>query len=113
MLIKTVLISLVFTTAILFNACSSEPLNKTPKCSDLAIIKTLTNILNTDNKKAIVDIATVRKKIDLTEQHGMKTCRCIVEYVYTTNAVSKSSKVFYTVIMNEKDEKYIVNVIEE
>ncbi len=115
MLIKMILTFLLLATTAFFNACSSNIPNKAPKCSDLDIIDKLTKILNTDGKKAIVDIDTVRKKIDLTQHDGTRTCRARVNYVYSVDndSVSKNNKVFYTIVLSETEKKYIVSVIEQ
>ncbi|MCF6330657.1 MAG: hypothetical protein L3I99_03835 [Sulfurimonas sp.] len=112
MIIKTISTFLVLATVAFFNACSNNTPNKAPKCSDLAIVDTLTKILSTDGKKAIIDIDTIRKKIDLAEHNGMRNCRTKVDYVYA-NSVSKNNQVFYTIVLSETEKKYIVSVIEQ
>jgi len=124
MLIKMFSISLVLTILIFFNGCSNNETNKTPKCSDLGVINTLSEILSTDNLKAIIDINTVRKKLDLSEQNGKRTCRVKVDYIYNvdkngslidldTANESKNNQIIYTVISSETGKKYIVNLIKE
>ena len=124
MLIKMLSISLVLTIIIFFNGCSNNETNKTPKCSDLGVINTLSKILSTDSLKAIIDIDTVRKKLDLSEQNGKRTCRAKVDYIYNvdkdrslidqdTAKESKNNQIIYTVISSETGKKYIVNLIKE
>lgn len=134
MFIKTTSILLLLSTLTFFNACSTDSLNKTPKCSDLAIIDTLAKILSTNNRKATINIDTVRKKIDLTEQSRMRTCRTKVDYIYSvdantsfinqdmdklkidvlgTDGVSRNNKVFYTIVFSETRKKYTVNLVKQ
>ena len=123
MLIKTISILLILITVTFFNACSSDSLNKTLKCSDLAVIDTLSKILSTNSRKATINIDMVRKKIDLTEQNGMRTCRTSVDYVYSVDedasligqdidGVSKNNQVFYTVVLSETG-KHIVSIVKQ
>ena len=123
MLIKTISILLILITVTFFNACSSDSLNKTLKCSDLAVINTLSKILSTNSRKATINIDMVRKKIDLTEQNGMRTCRTSVDYVYSVDedasligqdidGVSKNNQVFYTVVLSETG-KHIVSIVKQ
>lgn len=120
MLIKIISISLVLSTIIFFNACSSNVgTNKVPKCSDVGVVDTLSKILSTKNKKAVVHIDTIRKKLDLNKQNEKRTCRAKFNYFYSvsknTSLVdekSKNNQVFYTVVSSETGKKYIVNVIE-
>lgn len=113
MLIKTISIPLLLATATFFSACLSDLPNKTPKCSDLAVMDTLSKILSTDSKKATVDIETVRKKLDLTEQNGQRTCRARVDYLYSVSGMIENDKVVYTVFSSETEKKYTVSVVEE
>ena len=113
MLIKTISTSLVLTTIILFSACSSNKTNKTPKCSDLDVINTLSNMLSTNDTKAIIDIGTVRKKLDLSEQNSKRTCRAKVDYIYNVDEKSKNNQIIYSVISSETDKKYIIKIIEQ
>lgn len=129
MLVKTTSISLIVSTLVLFSACSNDFLNKTPKCSDSDVISTLSDILNTDSRKATIDADIVRE-IELNKDNGMRTCQTSVDYVYSVDnnnpftssinkvmsgsidGVSKSNNIVYTVVLGDTGRKSIVNVKE-
>ena len=113
MLRKPISMFLVLAIATFFNACFANPLNNTPKCSDLAVINTLTEILNTDNKKVTVDIDTVKKKLDLGEHRGMRSCYASVDYFNNFNGMTEVTQISYTVAMDETRKKHIVTIVEQ
>lgn len=129
MLIKTISISLLLTTMVSFSACSSDLFNQTPKCSDVAVIDSLTKLLNTDGRKATIDIDMITQ-LSVNEQNGMRTCQTNVDYVYSVSdnnplissfkkaltgsseGLSKLNNVVYTVVLGETGKKFIVRVKE-
>ena len=113
MLTKTISTSLLLAALIFFSACISGSTNKTPKCSDAAVIDRLSKILSTDTTKATVDIESVKKQLDLREQNGERTCYARVDYRSGTDGMIENDKIIFTVTPSETEKKYVVNVIEE
>ena len=113
MLTKTISTSLLLATLILFSACVSGSTNKTPKCSDLAVMDRLSEILSTDAIKATVDIQSVKKQLDLRDQNGKRTCYARVDYLNGVDGMIENDKILFTVTPIETEEKYIVNIIEK
>lgn len=127
--IKTTSIPLFLAIVFIFNACSSDLLNRTPKCSDADVVDTLTKLLNADGRKATIDIDMVRQ-IELNDQNGMRTCQTNVDYVYSVSennplmssfkkaltgspeGISKFNNLTYTVTLGETGKKFIVSVKE-
>ncbi len=113
MLTKTISTSLLLATLIFFSACISGSTNKTPKCSDLAVMDRLSEILSTDAIKATVDMQSVKKQLDLREQNGKRTCYARVDYLNGVDGMIENDKILFTVTPIETGKKYIVNIIEE
>lgn len=123
MLIKTISTSLLLSTIVFFNACSSDLLNQTPNCSDTGVIDTLKTVLNDDTRKTTVNLDLIMQT-KLDKETGMRTCTTTVDYTYTNDGligsikkaigddgVSKGNKIKYTLVMNDKGEKYLLQVL--
>lgn len=129
MLLKIISISLLLASVAFFNACSSDLLNQTPKCSDTGVVDTLTRVLTTDSRKVTVEVDMIRQ-IGLEEQNGMRTCQTSVDYIYSVDdnnpltssikkamtgsleGISKNNNITYTVVLGETGKKYIVSLKE-
>lgn len=127
MIIKTILNSLLLSSIFLFSGCFSDLVNKTPKCSANEIVTTLGTLLNTESRKATIDMDMIRE-VNLNEQNGMRTCQTNVDYVYSVDkenpfissmkkamtgskdGISKMNDITYTILLGETGKKYIVMV---
>lgn len=116
-----------------FNACSTDIFNKTAKCSDETIVKSVKELLTDNSREVEIDPKFIIQN-SLNDESGLRTCEATVDYKYKKNEngnwatkikedfidgytkgtrITKNNKIIYTVILNDQGTNNIVKIIKD